>query len=221
MKRILTTDLNESFDYPLTIAVLGDTHISIDTKLIPDDFLGQIRQLKPSLILHTGDIAVPEVIETLNRIAPTYAVRGNRDILHWHQFPAIRNFYFNGITISLLHGHGTFLQYVRLKINNLTGRMNPKYISAQLPEAVSDSNFILFGHTHIPMIWFEGRQAFLNPGALFDRNAKDKFPYPSFAVIKIAEPGKIGVDIYCKTDYWHIYCSESIDRELFLRGALK
>lgn len=215
MKRILTTDLNESFDYPLTIAVLGDTHIPTDMKKIPDDFLAQIRQIKPSLILHTGDIAVPEVVETLSRIAPVYAVRGNRDILYWGRFPAIQKFFFDGITISLLHGHGTFLQYLRLKINNLSGRMNPKYISAQLPEAVSDSNLILFGHTHIPIIWFEGRQVFINPGAMFDRNAKDKFPYPSFAVIKFFEPKKGGVEIYYKRENWHIYCSENIDRIFF------
>jgi uncharacterized protein len=56
------------------IGVVADTHSN--PHLLS---LRYVKSLKPNLILHGGDIGDLSVLDTLNKIAPTYAVRGNID----------------------------------------------------------------------------------------------------------------------------------------------
>ncbi len=58
------------------IGLISDTH-----GLLREEAL---RGLKGSeLIIHAGDVGKPEIIDTLKRIAPVVAVRGNVDTEPW------------------------------------------------------------------------------------------------------------------------------------------
>ncbi len=211
----MNVDLNSVYQCPMTIVVLGDTHIPSDMKCISDDAKDQIKKLSPTIIFHTGDIEKPEVIQDLNLIAPVYAVRGNRDFLYWNHYPAICNFSFQGFKISLFHGQGDFWHYLRLKIISLLGSINPLYILDQIPVEAKDAHILVHGHTHFPFVWNDNKRILLNPGSLFIEHPKKEFPEPSFAVIQWDEPQKMRIEIFYKTTEWHSYCNKEFDRKIF------
>ncbi len=215
MRSILNVDLNTTCKCPMTVVVLGDTHVPSDMDRIPDDTIDRIRDLTPSIIFHTGDIEKPNVIQELNLIAPVFAVRGNRDVLYWNHYPAICNFTFQGVKISLFHGQGDFWHYFRLKMISIFGTINPLYLLDQIPEEAKDAQILIHGHTHFPFLWNDDQRVLLNPGSLFIENPDKDFPEPSFAVIRWFEPQRISIEIFYKTIEWHSYCNKELDRKIF------
>jgi len=61
----------------MIIGVLSDTHIPFFAREIPHEIMDAFRSC--DLIVHAGDILELSVIETLQQIAETKAVRGNMD----------------------------------------------------------------------------------------------------------------------------------------------
>ena len=212
---VMNVDLNTACQCPMNIVVLGDTHVPSDMERISDDTMDQIRNFSPSFIFHTGDIEKPDVIQALNSIAPVFAVRGNRDILYWNHYPAICNFSFHGVKISMFHGQGNFWQYLRLKIISFFGPINPLYLLDKIPEEAKDAQIIIHGHTHFPFLWNDNKRVLLNPGSLFVESPNKEFPEPSFAVIQLFEPQRIKIEIFYKTTEWHSYCNKELDRKIF------
>ncbi len=81
----------------MIIGVISDTHgvltPSAQTALEDADH-----------IIHVGDIDGPAVLNTLARVAPVSAVRGNMDQGHWaQQLPVTDLVVFNGVNFYLLH----------------------------------------------------------------------------------------------------------------------
>ncbi len=206
----MRTDLN-GIDVPLTVAVMGDTHIKKPRGGLASDDLDAIRGVKPDLILHTGDIVDLSVLDALEMIAPVFAVRGNRDFAHWRQLPAVRLFEYGDTEICLLHGHGTLPQYLRMKVSYWRGKLNPRFISRQLPPEAAESDIVLFGHSHIPQIWTEDGKLFINPGAFSEGSPGDRFRFPAFAWFRLEPSRRIIAEILFKQDYWHVYCNKEID----------
>ncbi len=59
------------------MAVISDTHYGGDkTRNLPTFLFEHLRKIQPELILHAGDVTSPELLEKLEEIAPTLAVRG-------------------------------------------------------------------------------------------------------------------------------------------------
>ncbi|MDA8139667.1 MAG: metallophosphoesterase family protein [Desulfobacteraceae bacterium] len=78
------------------IGVISDTHGSISSKAL--------KSLKGcQFILHAGDIGGPEVIASLERIAPVKAVRGNTDGGWAQSIPYTEMMSFGQITFYLVH----------------------------------------------------------------------------------------------------------------------
>jgi len=79
------------------IGLISDTH-----GLLREE---AVRALKGSeLIIHAGDVGNPEIIETLKRIAPVVAVRGNVDIETWASaLPETEVVQTSAATIFVLH----------------------------------------------------------------------------------------------------------------------
>jgi putative phosphoesterase len=55
------------------------------------------------LIIHAGDIGKPEVLESLNTIAPVHAVRGNMDGLWAHGLPEAEVVEIGEVSIYVIH----------------------------------------------------------------------------------------------------------------------
>ncbi|WP_457742348.1 metallophosphoesterase [Thermococcus sp.] len=151
------------------IAVLSDTHVGDKAKALPIPLLEKLKKTKPELILHAGDITSPEVLETLEKIAPVVVVKGNVDYL---SLPEEETVEVNGLRIGIIHGH----QLLSLNAQFLT-----------LKALDMNVDLLIFGHTH--RFYFDsfglyGRRVYLlNPGSpTFPR-----WDEPGFALLK---PGR-------------------------------
>ena len=148
-----------------TLGVLADTHIPDRTLELDPEVIQRFKQAEVSAILHAGDVSVPKVLKELERIAPVHAVRGNRDIFALRHLPLEMHLSFEGVSIGLAHGHGTFSRYMIDKVHRLAyGKLVERYIRRMLL-TFPNVDVIVFGHTHMPCnLYLEGKLLF-NPGS--------------------------------------------------------
>lgn len=103
------------------------------------------------LILHAGDIGKPEVLESLKKIAPVYAIRGNNDTDKWaEKIPEDRKVKVGTTNIYLIHD-----------IKEMT--IDPKRKRV---------NVVISGHSHKPSIQDKDGVLFVNPGSAGPRRFK-------------------------------------------------
>ena len=96
------------------------------------------------LIIHAGDVGTPEIIDRLNAIAPTHAVRGNVDTQSWaRSLPDTRVVEAAGLTLFVLH--------VRAEL--------------VVDPVIAGYAAVIFGHSHNPSIETRGGVLWLNPGS--------------------------------------------------------
>ena len=94
-------------------------------------------------IIHGGDIGGPEIIDTLRRIAPVTAIRGNVDIDDWaFAYPETEVVRLAGKAIYVLHDLKT------LQIDPIARGIN-----------------VVSGHSHMPKIDTADGVLYLNPGS--------------------------------------------------------
>ncbi|MDE6388481.1 MAG: metallophosphatase family protein [Lachnospiraceae bacterium] len=118
-------------------------------------------------ILHGGDINKPEILDKLNQIAPTYAVRGNNDKEWAKELPEALSVCLYGIRFFMVH--------------------NKKYI----PKNLQDIDIIIYGHSHKYEEKNENGQFMLNPGSCGPR----RFTQPiTFAVLTVTDDGTYQVE---------------------------
>ena len=121
----------------MLVGVISDTHGLIRPAAC-DALTGS------DLILHAGDVGKPEVLERLQLIAPTFAVRGNIDVQGWSsELPLTLDVDLNGLRFHMLHD-----------------------ISVLAPENVeTGTSAVVFGHSHKPSIEVRDGVLYLNPGS--------------------------------------------------------
>jgi putative phosphoesterase len=96
------------------------------------------------LIIHAGDVGKAEILESLRKIAPVVAVRGNVDTAPWADELPETN-------IVELGAHRIFVLHDRSRL-----AVDPAHAGFAA---------VVFGHTHKPLAEFQGRVMFLNPGS--------------------------------------------------------
>lgn len=102
-------------------------------------------------IIHAGDVGRPEILASLEAIAPTTAVRGNVDReASLRALPADATVSFAGRRIHVLHD-----------IAELT-----------LARSAADCDAIIFGHSHRPKAETREGVLYLNPGSAGPRRFK-------------------------------------------------
>ena len=95
-------------------------------------------------ILHAGDIGDESILESLNKIAPTTAVRGNVDTAPWaKQLPETELIELEGASFYIIHD----LSKLDLK-----------------PEAAGIAA-VIYGHSHQPKIEEKKGVLYINPGS--------------------------------------------------------
>ena len=153
-------------DSPIkTIGVIADTHVPDRFNQVSPDLLSFLEKTNVDVILHAGDISSPAVIQILERLAPVYAVQGNRDWAYLKSLPLVREITLAGVTIGLTLGHGGWRRYINEIWKYIRFGYNFKDIRLYLLKQFPNSKVIVFGHTHRPEnIWLNG-QLFFNPGA--------------------------------------------------------
>ncbi|MCK9526042.1 MAG: metallophosphatase family protein [Limnochordia bacterium] len=112
-------------------------------------------------IIHAGDIDSPAVLEELQQIAPTTAVRGNMDCGAWANRLKVME---------------------RIKIG--TWSLLALHNRADLPNLKEDTDIVIFGHSHRFLQEHKDGVLFLNPGSAGPR----RFDLPiSMAILTLDE----------------------------------
>jgi putative phosphoesterase len=163
-----------------TLGVLGDTHVPDRVPQLNLRVFEIFQQAKVDAILHTGDVSTPGLLIELQQLAPVHAVQGNRDIFYLRDLPLRIHLNFEGVSIGLVHGHGTFTKYLADKVQqSVRGKHVEKYIKRML-DTFPDADVIVFGHLHTPCNFhLEGKLLF-NPGST-------SYPWPR------SDPATVGL----------------------------
>ena len=121
----------------MKIGIISDTHGLLRPEAVE-------RLAGVDHILHAGDIGSAEVIDSLGRLAPVTAIRGNVDRGDWAQaYPATEWVTLAGRTFYLLHD---------LK-------------ALDLDPAAAGIDVVISGHSHQPKVETVDGVLYLNPGS--------------------------------------------------------
>lgn len=148
----------EHYDLPfadeeiIRIAVISDTH----SKAHPDA-AAQVRNSRPHLILHAGDIGKRDVLSSFEEIAPTYVVRGNID--DRKAAPDV-------IAITLRGTDGYLLRILMTHIALYGTKLRR---DAKVLASKHKPHLLVCGHSHLPFLSQEGKVVVFNPGSIGPR----------------------------------------------------
>lgn len=134
----------------MKIGLIGDTHIPNRAKEIPENFLKILNG--SDIIIHTGDVNDYNVIEELSKLTSEIkVVRGNTDYLD------LKEEYFieiDGKKFFIFHSD---IIYPRGDLKLMYDYiLNTKKI---------EPDFVIFGHTHVPLFTQYNGIYFINPGS--------------------------------------------------------
>ncbi len=170
----------------MLLAVIADTHVGDREKSLPDSVLTTLQASQPQQIFHAGDIVAPQVLQQLAQVAPTVAVQGNVDFLHWRNWrlPLARSFEIEGLRIGLTHGHGGWGQYLYEKWVYLRGgpmALPIEFYLTRLPRLfATEMDVVIFGHTHRPFRRKIGNTLYFNPGSVGRAHGFEHIPQIGF-----------------------------------------
>jgi uncharacterized protein len=154
--------------------VLADTHLRRGwSRTLPDAALAELA--RADVILHAGDLVIPEVLDQLGELAPVHAVLGNNDAELVGALDEEVSLELDGVRVAMVHDSGP-----------RTGR------EARLHRRFPHADVVVFGHSHIP--WdaagVDG-QWLLNPGSPTERRRQPRHTMG----IATAHDGRVGFEL--------------------------
>jgi uncharacterized protein len=136
----------------MRVLVLSDTHAPRFWKRCPPAVARYAE--RADLILHAGDVCVPDVLEELSAFAPVHVVLGNNDgaeVAAWGA-PETLQLELDGLRIGMIHDAGS-----------KDGRL------ARMHRRFPDCPVVIFGHSHIPLDAADDHLLIFNPGSPTDK----------------------------------------------------
>lgn len=177
----------------ITVGVVGDTHVPDRVNRLHPELITALRECKVDTIFHTGDISNPRILDELQRVAPVYAVSGNRDILSRRTLLCTRFFLINGVKTVLTHGHINTFHYFHDKVDNfLNGYNVERYLRRLIPVA-PEAEVYVFGHSHHAESRVIAGKLYFNPGSSSIAEKPD-FKL-SFGIIRFCPAGTVSGEI--------------------------
>lgn len=149
-----------TFETPLTIGVISDTHIYTGSRRIIHPAIYRLyERAGVDLMMHLGDANSRSVLEEVAEFAPLLAVPGNNDDDEL-QFllPETMRITVGKHTFGLLHGHG--------------GRSARDEAIRQF---VGKVDCVVFGHSHKPLLEKVRETVLFNPGSATERRWNPHF----------------------------------------------
>lgn len=155
----------------MRIALVSDTH-GLDDPKLPALFRGCER------VLHAGDIVTAPVLESLARVAPVTAVRGNNDLdPHFERLPESLVLPAGDLRIFLIHDLGP-RERPRPRAGAALARVRP--------------DIVIHGHSHRPGAALHAGRLYVNPGSAGPR----RFTLPRTAAILTVSGRRAHVTFY-------------------------
>lgn len=136
----------------MRVVVLADSHLRrTGARRLPDAAWAQLR--KADVILHAGDVLVPQLLTELRRLAPVHAVLGNNDLDLVGALPEVWEGDLAGVRVAMIHDSGP-----------AKGR------ARRLRRRFPTHDVVVFGHSHQPLVerGLDG-QLLVNPGSPTER----------------------------------------------------
>ncbi|HEX6471434.1 MAG TPA: metallophosphoesterase family protein [Streptosporangiaceae bacterium] len=152
------------------VVAISDTHAPRRWRGCPPAVAEHLRGA--DLILHAGDVCVPDVLDELAGFAPVRAVRGNNDgpdVAAWGA-PDRLELDIDGLPVAMVHDSGP--------AKGRTARLRRWFPAAEL---------VVFGHSHIPMDQTGDGIRIFNPGSPTDRRRQ---PHGTIGLLTI-ERGRL------------------------------
>ncbi len=172
----------------ITLGLIADTHVPDRKRGLDPRILPAFKQAGVAAILHAGDISTPELLAQLGQVASVHAVRGNTDWFGFRDLPTHRTLEYAGLRIGLAHGHINWPNYVRDKLAYLLyGPRAFDYFTQRMLAFFADTDVIVFGHTHDPLVRRFGSTLVVNPGSACCQVLEDKDP--SYGLLHITPGG--------------------------------
>ncbi len=179
---------------PITLGVVGDTHIPDREAGLHPEILPRFQQEKVAVILHTGDASIPAVLQELEACAPVLAVRGNRDRQLLRALPLERVVEVGALKIGLLHGHGDTRTYLRDSFRAfLRGGLPFSYYLQRVRGSLPQAQVVVFGHIHLPINFWEDGRLLFNPGSA-SQQISPNIP-PSLGLLRVHPGGSVQGEI--------------------------
>ncbi|MCZ6659667.1 MAG: metallophosphoesterase [Gammaproteobacteria bacterium] len=138
----------------ICIGLIADTHIPGARKSLWPQVYDAFASV--DYIVHAGDLHVPQVIDDLASLAPTYAVRGNGDVGVDH--PQLEDTWvldLGGVKIGVVHEFPT------------PRRNSSKVLEARLAKVFPEPppDVVVYGHTHHEELHRVNDVLYINPGS--------------------------------------------------------
>ena len=136
----------------MKILVIGDFHIPDRENSIPSEIWLEIQDFTFDLILCTGDLTDPKLLDQLKSLAPVKVISGNMD--YWfglRNLPRSLVINLKNCTIGLIHGNG------------IRPRGNHDQLSHIAKEMQVD--ILISGHTHAQSVKKYNDVLLINPGS--------------------------------------------------------
>lgn len=144
-----------------------------------------IARERPFRIVHTGDIGDLHVLDGLESIAPTWAVRGNIDA----RTPGLPDL----IRVDVANGDDILFRILVLHIAIAAVRLREDAVRLAREEGAS---LVVCGHSHVPFIGRDRDLTIFNPGSIGPR----RFRLPIvFGIMDISREGVSMKHIDCET----------------------
>lgn len=142
---------------------------------------------KTDLIIHAGDIGDPKIIDALEKIAPTRAVRGNMDMGNW--------------TRQLRQNETIEINHKRLHVIHDIYKLD---INAES----NNYHVVIYGHTHRPQVEKQQGILYVNPGSAM----QPRFGYPPSVALLEINADSINARLVDLTN-WKIFLTTTRGRE--------
>lgn len=133
------------------VAVLSDTH-----GLLRPEVMRAVAEC--DAVIHAGDLDQPSVLETLQRMAPVYVVRGNNDWTLPEGVPMSLCFCIEACRFFMVHDR------------------------RDVPQELTNVDVVIFGHSHKYAEFTEDGRLWLNPGSCGRRRFRSEITYAILTV---------------------------------------
>jgi uncharacterized protein len=163
----------------MLIGLIADTHVRDEVPAIPAEILKAFKGV--DLILHAGDIYVPDVLDELEQVAPVLAATGDDDYGEVLGDERVKDKH-----VLFLEGHTMWLVHC----NPFRFSLHPRHQNTP-PEELTDSkspDILVFGHTHYSIVKQYNGVMLVNPGSPFNYSHK----LGTIAILNL-EPGNARV----------------------------
>ena len=195
-------------DVQAYLGVIADTHMPERCPALPRSLATIFHGV--DLIVHVGDVGELWVLDQLREIAPVVAVAGNDEpaatagALPHDQIIDCAN-----QRIVLRHGHFVDPAQERAWRSRTPVRGDWVGLCAEFGHA-ADAGIVIYGHTHVPMVWRHEGVLLINPGAIAAPNPVSRQRLRTVALLSLSGQGAalvrhVDVDDPARTfapDWW-------------------